>query len=225
MCQLSAFIPLNNTEIQTNSFLLHSNKIGNNCLSSHINSPTCGPYSILAVSSEVWSIVYRTFPKTCKYISTLKPQWLHFSLLVYSAPCLFSPSQFSLWKEIFCIPKFFSFVLSLLQLSFCWKTQIMIFVLLKVNRHFSVIISLGRHFLATTLMDSPSFSKLHFPALSGHQSVLICHVPLWTAFEVSLILFPTGLHISIWVPWRFSLVSILWWSLLWVCVLVKLHLF
>ena len=100
MCQLSAFIPWNNAEIQTNCFLLHSNKIGNNCLSSHINSPTCGPYSILAVSSEVWSIVYRTFPKTCKYISTLKPQWLHFSLLVYSAPCLFSPSQFNLWKEI-----------------------------------------------------------------------------------------------------------------------------
>ena len=121
----------------------------------------------------------------------------HFSILVYSAPCLFSPSQFSLWKEIFCIPKFFSFVLSLLQLSFCWKTQIMIFVLLKVNRHFSVIISLGRHFLATALMDSPSFSKLHFPALSGHQSILICHVPLWTTFEVSLILFSTGLHISL----------------------------
>ena len=149
----------------------------------------------------------------------------HFSILVYSAPCLFSPPQFSLWKEIFCISKFFSFVLSLLQLSFCWKTQIMIFVLLKVNRHFSVIISLGRHFLATALMKSPSFSKLHFSALSGHQSILICHVPLWTTFEVSLILFPTGLHISIWVPWRFSLVSILWWSLLWVCVLVKLHLF
>ena len=89
MCQLSAFIPLNNTEIQTNSFLLHSNKIGNNCFSSQINSPTCGPYSILAVSSEVWSIVYRTFPKTCKYISTLKP--LRFTL---QHPCLLSTMSF-----------------------------------------------------------------------------------------------------------------------------------
>ena len=197
MCQLSAFIPWNNTEIQTNSFLLHSNKIGNNCFSSQINSPTCGPYSILAVSSEVWSIVYRTFPKTCKYISTLKPLW--FTL---QHPCLLSTMSFlpftvqSLERD-FCIPNLFSFVLSLLQLSFYWKTQIMIFVLLKVNRHFSVIISLGRHFLATALMDSPYFSKLHFPALSGHQSILICHVPLWTTIEVSLILFSTGLHISL----------------------------
>ena len=100
MCQLSAFIPWNNTEIQTNSFLLHSSKVGNNRFSSQINSPTCGPNSILAVSSEVWSIVYRTFPKTCKYISTLKPLRLYFGILVYSAPCLFSPSHFSLWKEI-----------------------------------------------------------------------------------------------------------------------------
>ena len=98
--QLNWTEPWNNTEIQTNSFLLHSNKTGNNCFSSQINSPTCGPYSILAVSSEVWSIVYRIFPKTCKYISTLKPLRLHFNILVYSAPCLFSPSQFILWKEI-----------------------------------------------------------------------------------------------------------------------------
>ena len=217
--------PWNNTEIQTNSFLLHSNKIGNNCFSSQINSPTCGPYSILAVSSEVWSIVYRIFPKTCKYISTLKPLRLYFGILVYSAPCLFSPSQFSLWKEISVFQNFSP----LSCIYYSWvpaeRTQIMIFVLLKVNRHFSVIISLGGHFLATALMDSPSFLKLHFPAPSGHQSILICHVPLWTLFEVSLILFPTGCHISVWVPWRFSLVSILLWSLLWVCVLVKLHLF
>ena len=151
-------------------------------------------------------------------------------MIALQPPCLLSTMSFlpftvqSLERD-FCIPNLFSFVLSLLQLSFCWKTQIMIFVLLKVNRHFSVIISLGRHFLATALMDSPSFLKLHFPPLSGHQSILICHVPLWTTFEVSLILFPTGLHITVWVPWRFSLVSILLWSLLWVCVLVKLHLF
>ena len=177
------------------------------------------------LSSEVWSIVYRIFPKTCKYISTLKPLRLHFNILVYSAPCLFSPSQFSLWKEISVFQNFSP----LSCIYYSWvpaeRTQIMIFVLLKVNRHFSIIISLGGHFLATALMDSPSFSKLHFPAPSGHQSILICHVPLWTPFEVSLILFPTGRHISVWVPWRFSLVSILLWNLLWVCVLVKLHLF
>ena len=225
MCQLSAFIPCNNTEIQTTSFLLHSNKIGNNRFSSQINSPTCGPYSILDVSSEVWSIVYRTFPKHVNISQPLKPLRLHFSILVYLAPCLFSPSQFSLWKEISVFQNFSP----LSCIYYSWvpaeRTQIMIFVLLKVNRHFSIIISLGGHFLATALMDSPSFLKLHFPALSGHQSIPICHVPLWTTFEVSMILFPTGLHISVWVPWRFSLASILLWSLLWVCVLMKLYLF
>ena len=213
-----SFIPWNNTEIQTNYFLLHSNKI----------VITVSPHKLIllpVVHISSWLSLQKFDPLFIEHFQKHVNISQHFSILVYSAPCLFSPPQFSLWKEIFCISKFFSFVLSLLQLSFCWKTQIMIFVLLKVNRHFSIIISLGRHFLATALMDSPSFSKLHFPALSGHQSILICHVPLWTAFEVSLILFPTGLHISIWVPWRFSLVSILWWSLLWVCVLVKLHLF
>ena len=56
----------------------------------------------------------------------------------------------------FCIPKFFSFVLSLLQLSFCWKTQVIIFVLLEVGRHFSVIISLGGHFFSNC-SDGQSF--------------------------------------------------------------------
>ena len=133
----------------------------------------------------------------------LKPLWLPLQHPCLVSTMSFLPFSVQPLERDFCIPKFFSFVLSLLQLSSCWKTQIMIFVLLKVNRHFSVIISLGRHFLASALMDSPSSSKLHFPSLSGHLLILICHVPLWTAFEVSLILFSTGHHVSVWIPWDF----------------------
>ena len=225
MCQLSAFIPWNNTEIQTNSFLLHSNKIGNNCFSSQINSPTCVHIPSWLSLQKFDPLVIEHFQKLINISQPLKPL-----LLPLQHPCLVSTVSFlpvivQPLEGDFCIPKLFCFMLSLLQLSFCWMTQIMIFVLLKVNRHFSVIISLGRHFLASALMGSPSSLKLYFASLSGHQSILICHVPLWTTFEVSLILFSTGHHVSVWVPWRLSLVSILLWSLLFVCVLVKLHLF
>ena len=144
-------------------------------------------------------------------------------------PCLVSTMSFLPFsvqplERYFCIPKFFS-VLSLLQLSSCWKTQIMSFVLLKVNRHFSVIISLRRHFLASALMDSPSSLKLHFPSLSGHQPIQNCLVPLWMnylwGFSDTFFYWPSHQCLS---SLRFSLVSILLWNLLCMCVLVKLHL-
>ena len=92
------------------------------------------------------------------------------------------PSEFNLWKEI----PIFKSVLSLPHLyasSHCSvasaeKTQNVIFGLLRINGHFSVI-TLLVDISSALLSDIPLFLKPIFPSLSGHQSFLICHLTLW----------------------------------------------
>ena len=105
---------------------------------------------------------------------------------------------------LFPLPKmFFSLVSSLLQLSFSSKTQIMIFVLLKINRRLSVIISLDRHFFCNCSVGISSFLKFLFQTLSQHQSFLICHTFSGLPSEAFLIIS----QISFWFPWTFPCIS------------------
>ena len=107
MCQFSAFIPWNNTENQTDSFLLHSNKTGNNCFSSQINSPTCVHIPSWLSLQKFDPLVIEHFQKLINISQPLKPL-----LLPLQHPCLVSTMSFLPFsvqplERDFCIPKFF----------------------------------------------------------------------------------------------------------------------
>ena len=81
-------------------------------------------------------------------------------------------------------------MLHLTEFSFCWKDSIMISVLLKINGHLLVIISLDRHFFSICSVGHSFLLKTPFPF--SFRTPIISDLPL-TSLD-----YPLRLH------WYFS---------------------